>query len=85
MSLWAKSGDHQKWAEAAIRTNAKDHGGKVAGGPTCLLRTFATGLHTVLGAEGPWWNEFMSVHGKDWSGPVEDDGRELEDLISRSS
>ena len=84
MSLWAKDGDHQRWVASAIARNAREHGGKVAGDPTCVLRTFAKGIHTVLGADGSWWLEFMSVHGKDWNGPVEDDGRELEDLISSS-
>jgi hypothetical protein len=84
MSLWAKQGEHQGWVEAAIRINAKDNGGKVLGNPTCLVRTFKTGLHTVLGAEGKWWHEHMAVHGKDWSGPVDDQGRELEDLLSSS-
>jgi hypothetical protein len=82
MRLWAKKGNHQEWAEAAIRKNAVEHGGRVVGNPTCMVRTFDDGEHTVLGAEGGWWQEFMSVHGKDWRGPVNDEDGSVEDLLS---
>lgn len=84
MSLWARDGDHRKWVETAIAANATEHGGKVVGDPTCVLREFKNGRHTVLGAEGRWWQDFMSVHGTGWNGPVEDDDRDLEDLLSRA-
>lgn len=84
MSLWGRPGNYVQWGESAIARNAAEHGGKAIGDPTCVLRSYRDEPLTVLGAEGPWWREFMSVHGKDWNGPFEDNGREMEDWISRS-
>ena len=84
MSLWGRSGDHVQWVESAIEKNAGAHRGKAVGDPTCVVRSHRGEPFTLLGAEGQWWLDFMSVHGKDWNGPFEDNAREMEDWISRS-
>jgi len=72
-AIWLKLGDHMLETERICTQNRAEHGGKLVGEPSSWMSKYkgSEGFVTFLEATGPWWHEYMAVHG--WKGPVSED------------
>jgi hypothetical protein len=77
--MWAKHGDQVAEVERAIAASVREN--RSSGEPSVAVRKTTEGKPiTILLASGPWWQEYMRVHGNGWLGPHDNEKAVLDFL-----